>query len=161
MTDSKLFKCSNCSGNHSAVSRECPKHKEHPEKTQKPTKTNNVPEGFYRNFSSDINNGSSLRSNYPRPNNINQSTTNSKQVFPYQGSSCGVNHEITGTFLLFLTEVLLDITNITTNIEEQNGATYLNLVEKYFGNVHHSSISNLLHNDLDSSMNLSSEEHYD
>ena len=82
-------------------------------------------------------------------------------MFQYQSSSCGVDHEITGTFLLFLTEVLLDITNITTNIKEQNGTTYLNLVEKYFRNEHHSSISNLLKNDLNSSMNLSSEEHYD
>ncbi len=48
---------------------------------------------------------------------------------------------ICATLILFLTEILSDIVELTTDLEKNQGETFLATISKYFGNQYSSSIT--------------------
>ncbi len=126
------YKCSNYDGNHSAVSKDClvlKKHQQYFENKSQRTKQ----QDFIRVYSSAPN------KTPPKPSFLHSDyTSNQNQQNQYHsnedvGSLSGVNQINTGTFLSFITELVINISSITANIEEQNGTDYLQIIQKFFG----------------------------
>ena len=161
VTDPEKYKCANCGGKHAAVSKDCTKLKEHMEKRQatllsnKPNQNqrtiNHPPSGYHRVWSTESRPvppqaNATLHKNYPQlpPWQTNQPPQNlqlAPSTAPIQGSSCGVDSTSTGTLILFLTEILSDIVELTTDLEKNQGETFLATISKYFGNQYSSSIT--------------------
>ena len=143
VVDTSHFKCANCSGNHSAVSKDCPKLEEHMNQmnAQQKPKTD-----YTRIFSTAPSNEqqNSLHRNYQNqssqpPNQTTLSTTNIAQ-----DSSCGDNQSNLGTLLLFITEIFTNMNELISNIEDQGGQEYLEVVNKYFGSIQRNNVENYL-----------------
>jgi len=140
------------------VSKECLKLKEHMDKLKvnnpaEKTKTNQkissqVPQGFHRVASAETQQRSSpssaLHKNYSKTlqlqNDQNQSSTKpSASSFAQprpsqtQDSSCGVDFQMTGTLMIFLTEIFSDLIELTTDLEKNQGHFFLNTITKHFG----------------------------
>jgi len=141
------------------VSKECHKLKDHMDKlkvnnpSEKPKTSqkisSHVPQGFLRVASAEGQQRSSpssaLHKNYSKTHQLqyDQNHPNAKpsasliaqpRPLQIQDSSCGVVYQMTGTLLIFLTEIFSDIIELTSDLEKNKGHFFLNTIAKHFGN---------------------------
>ena len=154
-TNTDSYKCANCDGDHPAVSKSCKLLMEHTNK-QKPVPAKPIfksaPDGFYRNYSSSVNSGnvqpnqSSQHRDYRNPSQNPQFIAQDNNQ---DGNLYGVHQIITGV-LMFITDLIRDLHNITIAIEENNQLAYLDLIERHLGQNQRVAIHKYLNKQQDS-----------
>jgi len=122
------------------------KPSEKPKTSQKIS--SHVPQGFHRVASAESQQrpspSSALHKNYSKTYQLlnDQNHLSAKPSASFfaqsrpmqtQDSSCGVDLQMTGTLMIFLTEIFSDIIELTSDLEKNKGHFFLNTITKHFG----------------------------